>query len=34
MTTDLNLYRELDANIKPRDSEIFCIETLTLYAEQ
>lgn len=34
MTTDLNLYRELDANIKPRDFEIFCMETLKSYAEQ
>ena len=31
MTTDLNLYRELDANIKPRDFEIFCMES---YAER
>lgn len=34
MTTDLNLYRELDANIKPRDFEIFCMETLKSYAER
>ena len=34
MTTDLNLYRELDTNIKPRNFEIFCMETLKSYAEQ
>ena len=34
MTTNPNPYRELDANIKPRDFEIFCMETLKSYAEQ
>lgn len=34
MATYLNLYREFDANIKPRDFEIFCMETLKSYAEQ
>jgi len=34
MTTDLNLYRAIDANITPRNFEIFCMETLKSYAEQ
>jgi len=34
VTTDLNLYRNFDANITPRDFEIFCMETLKSYAEQ
>lgn len=34
MTTDLNPYRNIDANIKPRDFEIFCMETLKSYAKQ
>lgn len=34
MTTDVNPYRELNANISPRDFEFFCMETLKAYAEQ
>ncbi len=34
MAEDLNMFRDFDANIKPRDFEIFCMETLKSYAEQ
>jgi len=33
MLTDVNPYRELDANISPTDFEIFCLNTLKAYAE-
>ena len=33
MVTDVNPYRELDANISPTDFEIFCLNTLKAYAE-
>ena len=34
MTTTINPYRELDANISPTDFEIFCMDTLKAYAEK
>lgn len=34
MTTTINPYRELDANISPTDFEIFCMNTLKAYAEK
>ena len=33
MVTDVNPYRELDANISPTEFEIFCLNTLKAYAE-
>lgn len=33
MMTDINPYRELDANISPTDFEKFCLNTLKAYAE-
>ena len=34
MEIDTNPYRSLEANIKPTDFEIFCMETLKAYAEK
>lgn len=34
MVTDINPYRELDANISPTDFEIFCLNTLKAYADR
>ena len=34
MITDVNPYRELDANISPTDFEIFCLNTLKAYADR
>ena len=34
MTTDINPYRALSANITPTDFEIFCMNTLEAYAER
>ena len=34
MTTDINPYRSLTANISPTDFEVFCMKTLEAYAER
>lgn len=34
MEIDTNPYRSLEANIKPTDFEVFCMETLKAYAEK
>lgn len=34
MEIDINPYRSLEANIKPIDFEVFCMETLKAYAEK
>ena len=34
MTTDINPYRSLTANISPTDFEVFCMKTLETYAER